>query len=66
MTTNFDYLIDTFLTPNKEFMTDESVTEIMVNGHKDIWIEVRGRLHKTDKVFNTEPALMAAINNIAE
>jgi pilus assembly protein CpaF len=66
MSGNFDYLCDTFLTPIKKYMTDPTVTEIMVNGHEDIYIERRGQLSKVEESFNSEQALMAAINNIAE
>ena len=47
-------------------MDDESVTEIMVNGSDDIYVERRGRLELTGLEFASEDALLSAIHNIAQ
>jgi pilus assembly protein CpaF len=47
-------------------MADPSVAEIMVNGPKDIWIERRGTIERTDCAFQSEEALTAALTNIAQ
>jgi pilus assembly protein CpaF len=47
-------------------LDDESVTEIMVNGHDDIYVERRGKLEHIDARFASEDALLSAINNIAQ
>ena len=55
-----------FLEPVKPWLDDPAVSEIMINGPRDIYIEKGGQLLKTDAVFPSEPALLAAANNIAK
>ncbi len=55
-----------FLNPIAKYLEDESVTEIMINGHKDIWIEVKGKIVKSSAEFPDEDSLRAAVNNIAQ
>ena len=38
----------------------------MVNSFEEIWIEVKGKVKKTDAKFSDEDALRAAVNNIAQ
>ncbi|HHH45899.1 MAG TPA: FHA domain-containing protein [Thiotrichales bacterium] len=52
------------LGPLEELLADESVTEIMVNCHDDIYIERDGRLQKSDIVFSSDAAVMSAIERI--
>ena len=62
----FERTILHFLEPVGEFLRDPTVTEIMVNGPDEIYIERRGQLTLTDATFPTEVALMAAIRNILQ
>lgn len=55
-----------FLEPIGRLLEDESVTEIMVNGFDEIYIERRGRLERTSARFETEDALLSAVHNIAQ
>ena len=55
-----------FLDPVKPWLDDPAVSEIMINGPKEIYIEKSGRLVKVDSVFPSEAALFAAANNIAK
>lgn len=55
-----------FLAPIDPYLRDKDVTEIMINGPRDIYIEKNGRIEKTDSSFASLEALMAAVNNIAE
>jgi pilus assembly protein CpaF len=50
--------------PLERFLADESVTEIMVNGPHDIWIERLGRLHETSARFSDESHLRRIINKM--
>src|SRR5438034_7629783 len=50
--------------PLERLLADESVTEIMVNGPYDIWIERGGRLYESDVVFNDEWHLRRIINKM--
>lgn len=54
-----------FLKPILAFLDDESVSEVMINGPADIWIERKGRLQKTEAKFSEE-GLMGAARNIAQ
>jgi pilus assembly protein CpaF len=58
--------IRSFLTPIQHLLDDENVTEVMINGASEIWIEVGGKVQKTDAKFRDEDSLRAAINNIAQ
>lgn len=55
-----------FLSPILPYLEDDSVTEIMINGPAEIYIERRGKLQKTDARFPSEDALISAINNVAQ
>lgn len=52
------------LGPLEDLIEDPTVTEIMVNAHDDIFIERNGRIQKSDVVFSTERACLAAIERI--
>ena len=58
--------LDFFLSPIGPFLKDDTVTEIMVNGFYEIYIERRGRLEETDARFPSEDALRSAVNNVAQ
>ena len=62
----FDQSIKTFLAPIIHLLDDESVSEVMINGPKEIWVERKGRLEITDAQFQDETALQAAVRNIAQ
>ena len=50
--------------PLERLLADESVTEIMVNGPYEIWIERAGRLSQSDVQFNDEWHLRRIINKM--
>jgi pilus assembly protein CpaF len=50
--------------PLERLLADDSVTEIMVNGPSDIWIERQGRLYPTTVRFNDDSHLRRIINKI--
>jgi pilus assembly protein CpaF len=54
-----------FLKPVLQYLDDESVTEIMINGPTDVWIERKGLLTKTDATFSEE-GLLGAARNMAQ
>ena len=47
-----------------EFLEDESVTEIMINGYDNIFIERSGRVYKVDQTFENEERLASIIQQI--
>jgi pilus assembly protein CpaF len=50
--------------PLERLLQDDSVTEIMVNGPFDVWIERQGRLYETNVRFNDDSHLRRIINKI--
>ena len=62
----FESAIKGFLTPIWHLLKDESITEVMVNSHDEIWVEKAGKVHKSSAVFPDEDSVRAAANNIAQ
>ena len=62
----FEDSVGAFLSPVKEYLADESVSEILISGPNEVFIERRGILERTSAVFNDEQALQAAVRNIAQ
>jgi pilus assembly protein CpaF len=50
--------------PLERLLQDDSITEIMVNGPFDVWIERQGRLYETNVSFNDDSHLRRIINKI--
>ncbi len=50
--------------PLEPFLQDDTITEVMVNGHDNVYIERRGLIEKTDVVFEDEAHLMRVIDRI--
>lgn len=62
----FQSTLKNFLGPIVPLLDDPSVSEILINGPKDIFVERGGKLEKTTVTFQDEDALRAAVNNIAQ
>src|SRR5690606_25368095 len=58
--------LDYFLGPIRAHLHDDTVTEVMVNGCKEVYIERAGRLHKPADRFPSEDALRSAVHNVAQ
>lgn len=58
--------VQAFLKPVLQFLKDDSVTEIMINGPKEIFIERNGKTEKTDVVFEDDSSVLAAVRNISQ
>jgi len=52
------------LGPLESMLADDTITEIMVNGPDDIYIEKSGRILKSDTYFNSSESLMSIIERI--
>ncbi|PMB04287.1 type II secretion system protein E [Fischerella thermalis CCMEE 5273] len=50
--------------PLDSLLEDDDITEIVVNGHQEVFVEKEGRLHKTDIQFRDEEALRHVIDRI--
>jgi len=66
MSSVFEAAITNYLGPILPYLQDTSVTEIMVNGPQEIFIERAGRLEKTPAQFADDDSLKAAIFAIAQ
>lgn len=62
----FDQSIKRYFKCIAPYLEDDSVSEIMINGPNDIWIEVKGKLQHTEAKFDTEDDLMGGAKNIAQ
>jgi pilus assembly protein CpaF len=50
--------------PLQPFLDDDSVTEIMVNGAKNIYIERKGKIHRVPVTFESDDHVMRIIDRI--
>jgi pilus assembly protein CpaF len=55
-----------FLEPVRPFLDDRSVSEIMINGPGQVFIERAGRLQPTEVKFRSREAVMCALRNAAQ
>jgi len=62
----FSRTLRNFLAPIWPFLEDPTVVEVMVNGPREVYIEQRGQLVKTDATFADEETLVAAIRNLLQ
>ena len=62
----FKEALHNYLGPVAKFLDDPTVTEVLINGPNDIFIERKGKLHKTDAKFPNEVELRVACNNMAQ
>lgn len=57
--------LESFLAPVWKYITDDAVSEILINGNEQIYIEKRGRMMLVDARFTVDQ-LNAAVLNIAQ
>jgi pilus assembly protein CpaF len=62
----YDQTILQFFEPIRPFLDDPSVSEVMINGPDQIYIERKGRLELTSARFATREALMSALRNLSQ
>ena len=62
----FQDAIKNNLAPVLHLWQDPTVTEILINGHQEVFVERKGKLERTDAQFRSEDDLVAAINSIAQ
>jgi pilus assembly protein CpaF len=62
----FEDSVGTFLSPVLAYMADDSVSEVLINGPDEVFVERKGLLEKTPAKFKDEQALQAAVRNIAQ
>lgn len=52
------------LGPLEPYLADPTITEVMVNGAKSIYIEAEGKIHRVNAVFESDEHLMRIIERI--
>jgi pilus assembly protein CpaF len=62
----FRVTLNKFLKPVALFLADPAITEVMINGAHEIYIERDGLLEKTAACFADEDTLLSAARNIAQ
>ncbi len=62
----FEETLLEFLAPVRHFLADPSVSEVMINGPNQVFIERSGKLELTDAKFPSEASMVAALRNAAQ
>jgi pilus assembly protein CpaF len=62
----FENALRQSLAPVSQFLQDESVTEIMINGPREVFVERAGHLSRTDVAFDSGDRLLSALRVIAQ
>ncbi|HYP88130.1 MAG TPA: ATPase, T2SS/T4P/T4SS family, partial [Polyangiaceae bacterium] len=62
----FEQTVLEFFSPIAPLLEDSSVSEVMINGPNQIYVERKGQLILTDARFPSREALMAALRNLSQ
>lgn len=62
----FEQTVYEFLEPIRSYLEDPSVSEIMINGPDQVYIERSGRVYPTNARFASRETLIAALRNLAQ
>jgi len=62
----FETTISRFLNPIESLLGDSSVSEILINGPDEIWVEKGGVLLQTEVTFPSSQSLSSALTNISQ
>lgn len=62
----FSDAIANLLSPIGDLLEDENVSEVMINGPKEIFVEKKGLVYKVSNQFPNEDALISAMRAIAQ
>jgi len=62
----FNDAISNLLGPIKDLLDDEGVSEVMINGPFEVFVEKKGLVYKTENQFPNEDALISAMRAIAQ
>ena len=64
LTSERSVYLDAYLAPFRRWLERDTVTEIMVNRRDDVWIEIEGKLRRTEASFNDDAQLLGVIERI--
>jgi pilus assembly protein CpaF len=62
----FEETLLQFFAPIRPYLDDPTVSDIMINGPDQIYVEKKGQLHLVPAKFETKEALVAALRNAAQ
>jgi pilus assembly protein CpaF len=62
----YEHAIGEFFAPIAPLLRDRAVSEVMINGPHDIYVERAGKLERTDARFSSEAALLSALRVLAQ
>ena len=62
----FEETLLQFFQPIRRYLEDPAVSDIMINGPDQVYVEKKGTLHLTDARFENREALVAALRNAAQ
>lgn len=62
----FEETLLQFFAPIRPYLEDPAVSDIMINGPDQIYVEKKGQLHLTGARFETREALVSALRNAAQ
>jgi pilus assembly protein CpaF len=62
----FEETLLQFFSPIRPYLDDPAVSDIMINGPNQIYVEKKGQLHLTPAKFDSREALVAALRNCAQ
>ena len=62
----FEQTLALYLAPVQRFLDDDAVSEVLINGPTEVYVEMRGKLTPTDAFFEHEDHLYALAKNIAQ
>ncbi len=61
----FKDALHNYLSPVVKYLEDPEVTEVLINGHQEVFVEMKGKLTRTSAQFDSEDELLAGITAIA-
>lgn len=62
----FSDAIESLLSPIGDLLRDASVSEVMINGANEVFVERKGLVYRTENKFPSEEALVSAMRAIAQ
>ena len=62
----FEQTVASLFAPVASFLEGDDISEIMINGHDEIYVEKHGRLHLTGSQFTSQHDLTSALRNLAQ
>jgi len=62
----FNETVLQFFAPVRDYLADPEVSEVLINGPGEVYIERGGRLERTDRAFQSPESLLAAVRNVSQ